>query len=79
MLLSRPLRLAMAVATIVFAFATPKAHAQSADPFCADNGYTQTRALPHNLCDYIVLEKVQFPTIYIGGYYMRTLKPDRRT
>lgn len=73
MLLSRPLRLAMAVATVVFAFATPKAHAQSTDRFCADKSCTQTRALLHNLCDYIVSEKAQFPTIYIGGYYMRTL------
>ena len=46
---------------------------QQQEPFCSDRGCTQTRALLRNLCDYIVKEKAEYPTIYIGGYYMRTL------
>ncbi len=43
------------------------------DPFCSEQGCVETRQLLKNLCDFIVKEKSRFPTIYIGGYYMRTL------
>ena len=36
-------------------------------------GCTETRALLKQMCDYIVAEKATMPTIYVGGYYMRTL------
>jgi hypothetical protein len=42
-------------------------------PFCSDADCIQTRELLKNLCDYIVKEKATYSTIYIGGYYMRTL------
>ncbi|MGO8718940.1 MAG: hypothetical protein ACLQMO_06950 [Acidobacteriaceae bacterium] len=47
--------------------------AQSASPFCADGNCTATRQTFKNLCDFIVKEKSTFPTIYVGGYYMRDL------
>jgi hypothetical protein len=72
MSLFRRLRFLFA-AIIVLAAMAPAARAESADPFCADAGCVQTRALLRNLCDYVVKEKAQFSTIYIGGYYMRTL------
>ncbi len=46
---------------------------QRSTPFCSDAGCGQTRLLLKNICDYIVKNKSTFPTIYIGGYYMRTL------
>ena len=42
-------------------------------PFCSDAGCTETRALLKQTCDYIVANKAAVPTIYVGGYYMRTL------
>ena len=47
--------------------------APSDNPFCSDAGCVQTRALLKQTCDYIVANKSQAPTIYVGGYYMRTL------
>jgi hypothetical protein len=52
-------------------FAAPRA--AQADPFCSDAGCTETRALLKQTCDYIVANKASVPTIYVGGYYMRTL------
>jgi hypothetical protein len=49
------------------------APAHRPDPFCADSGCVHTRQWFKQLCDYIVKEKRDFPTIFIGGYYMRTL------
>jgi len=40
-------------------------------PFCTD--CEATKAYFKNLCDYIEKEKQDVPTIFIGGYYMRTL------
>ena len=53
-----------------FLAATP---APQGNPFCSDAGCTETRALLKQTCDYIVVEKATVPTIYVGGYYMRTL------
>lgn len=72
MSLFRRLRFLCVVFAAVMA-AAPAARAESANPFCADTGCVETRELLHNLCDYIVKEKPQFPTIYVAGYYMRTL------
>src|ERR1035437_8388647 len=47
--------------------------AQSTSPFCADADCTATRQTFKSICDYIVKEKSTFPTIYVGGYYMRDL------
>lgn len=49
------------------------AWAQSSTPFCSDANCVQTRQTLKEICDLIVKEKSTFPTIYIGGYYMRTL------
>lgn len=51
----------------------PVGWAQKPSPFCSDKGCVKTKESLKNLCDYIVKEKVAFPTIYIGGYYTRTL------
>ena len=47
--------------------------AQSASPFCADANCTATRQTLKSICDLIVKDKSTFPTIYVGGYYMRDL------
>jgi len=47
--------------------------AQQQDHFCTGSNCDKTRALLKTICDYIVKEKATYPTIYIGGYYMRTL------
>jgi hypothetical protein len=47
--------------------------AEKGSPFCSDAGCTQSRALLKETCDYILAEKATVPTIYVGGYYMRTL------
>jgi hypothetical protein len=52
-------------------FAAPRA--PQGNPFCSDAGCTETRALLKQMCDYIVANKATVPTIYVGGYYMRTL------
>ncbi|HUZ46986.1 MAG TPA: hypothetical protein VMW54_10150 [Terriglobia bacterium] len=49
------------------------ASAKRQNPFCAGPDCRQTRSRLKNLCDFIVKEKSAFPTIYIGGYYMRDL------
>ena len=49
------------------------APAQQGNPFCSDSGCAQTREMLKQMCDYIVAEKATLPTIYVGGYYMRTL------
>lgn len=59
------------VASSIFSFGA--ALPQPANPFCSDEGCTETRALLKQMCDYIVAEKAAVPTIYVGGYYMRTL------
>lgn len=51
----------------------PVMHDENKNPFCADAGCLQTRDQLHSICDYIVKNKAQFSTIYIAGYYMRTL------
>ncbi len=42
-----------------------------ASPFCDD--CQATRRNFHDLCDYIMKEKREMPTIFVAGYYMRTL------
>jgi hypothetical protein len=49
------------------------APAGQGNPFCSDAGCTETRALLKQTCDFIVADKATVPTIYVGGYYMRTL------
>ncbi len=50
-----------------------RASAQHETPFCSRQDCLKTRQLLKNLCDFIVRNKATYPTIYIGGYYMRTL------
>src|SRR5690348_2691615 len=45
--------------------------APQASPFCSD--CAATRRSFRQLCDYIVANKADFPVIFVGGYYMRTL------
>ena len=47
--------------------------AKSTSPFCADANCTATRQTFKSICDFIVTQKSTFPTIYVGGYYMRDL------
>jgi hypothetical protein len=49
------------------------ARAQKPSPFCSDKDCTKTKESLKSICDYIAKEKTAFPTIYIGGYYTRTL------
>lgn len=49
------------------------AAAQQTTPFCAHSNCAPTRQTLKSICDFIVKEKSTFPTIYVGGYYMRTL------
>jgi hypothetical protein len=58
---------------LIFPLILSAAPAPKASPFCADPGCVQTRKLLKNLCNYIVENKSAFPTIYVGGYYMRDL------
>jgi len=44
---------------------------KEASPFCSDS--EATRRFLKELCDFISKEKQDVPTIFIGGYYMRTL------
>ncbi|MGH9342675.1 MAG: hypothetical protein ACRD19_02785, partial [Terriglobia bacterium] len=46
---------------------------QQPTPFCTGQNCIKTRETLKNLCDFIVRNKANYPTIYIGGYYMRTL------
>ncbi len=46
---------------------------QQHSPFCSDAGCAETCALLRQTCDYILASKATVPTIYVGGYYMRTL------
>jgi hypothetical protein len=61
------------VLAIFCLFSATSAFAQSASPFCAKSNCGPTREAFKNLCDYIVKEKSNFSTIYVGGYYMRDL------
>jgi hypothetical protein len=63
----------VAALMLVCCMATPHLTWAQQDPFCTGSNCEQTRLLLKNLCDYIVKEKANFPTIYIGGYYMRSL------
>jgi len=47
------------------------AGAAAASPFCSD--CRATRQNLRDLCDYILANKTEMPTIFVAGYYMRTL------
>lgn len=64
----RSLLLILIVPLAVYAAPGPKSSL-----FCADSQCVQSRKMLENLCDFIVSEKSTFPTIYVGGYYMRDL------
>lgn len=49
------------------------ASAKDANRFCTNSDCTATRQTFRRLCDFIVKERPTYPTIYIGGYYMRDL------
>lgn len=67
-------RLISLLALVCFVFTSPSsALAQTASPFCSQTNCVQTRQLLKNLCDFIVQKKSHFKTIYVAGYYMRTL------
>lgn len=61
------------VALLLLPSFVTSAWAQPSSPFCSDTNCVQTRQALKDICDLIVKEKSTFPTIYIGGYYMRTL------
>lgn len=58
---------------LLFPLFSPAASRGQASPFCADAGCQQTRQYLKQLCEYIVKKKSNFPAIFVGGYYMRTL------
>jgi hypothetical protein len=58
---------------LLFPIVSSAARVLKKTPFCADASCAQARQLLKNLCDFIVKEKSTFPTIYVGGYYMRDL------
>ena len=60
-------------ALLIFPLVLSAAPAPKASQFCADSGCVQSRKLLKNICDFIVKNKSTFPTIYVGGYYMRDL------
>ena len=69
-------RMTAAIAMMTCTLLSPpvaSARPSTPTPFCAGANCAQTRELLKNICDFIVKEKGTFPTIYIGGYYMRTL------
>lgn len=49
------------------------AQAEDASPFCSGDNCARSRQALKDLCDFIVKNKPAYPTIFIGGYYMRTL------
>ena len=65
--------IASLLAILIFPLLGSAATAPMSSPFCSDSGCVQTREQFKNLCDFIVKEKSSFPTIYVGGYYMRDL------
>ena len=58
---------------LIFPLAVYAAPGPKSSLFCPDSGCVQTREMLKNLCDFIAKEKSTFPTIYVGGYYMRDL------
>jgi hypothetical protein len=46
---------------------------KSADRFCANSDCTATRQTFRRICDFIVKDRATYPTIFVGGYYMRDL------
>lgn len=57
----------------LFPLASPARSRQKSMPFCEDSGCVKSRKMLKDLCDFIVENKSAFPTIYVGGYYMRDL------
>ncbi len=72
MALSRRLFSTIALVCLLLA-SMPARAAETDSPFCSEAGCAHSRQALKSLCDYIVKEKSTFTTIYIGGYYMRTL------
>jgi len=58
---------------ILFTLLFPVIPLKASSPFCSDSDCAATRQFFEQLCDYIVQNKSDVPTIYTGGYYMRTL------
>ena len=56
---------------LIALLALPLAAADAPRPFCTK--CETTRANLRELCDYIVTHKRDMPTIFVAGYYMRTL------
>ena len=61
------------VVVLAVMMTVPSVLAQDSSPFCADKDCAGTRQLLKDLCDFIVVQKANYPVIFIGGYYMRTL------
>ena len=47
--------------------------AEPVSTFCSNTGCAENKQELKRICDYIVKNKSTYPTIYIGGYYMRAL------
>src|SRR5690348_5120191 len=61
------------VLLFLFPLVSPAIPRQKSAPFCQDSGCVKSGEMLKDLCDYIVKNKSTFPTIYVGGYYMRDL------
>ena len=67
----RKMSFRLAAGIIAGSLVLAAAPAKAKDPFCADR--QATRRSFRQLCDFVSKEKRDVPTIFIGGYYMRTL------
>ena len=63
---------AIAVGLLIPMLVTP-VWALTNSPFCANGDCGSTLKTLKDICELVVKEKSDFPTIYVGGYYMRTL------
>ena len=59
------------ICLLLLCFTGSSGLAAQPSPFCSD--CTATRSNLRDLCDYIVKNKRDMPTIFVAGYYMRTL------
>lgn len=65
--------IASIIALMLIPLFAASASAASTSPFCDKSDCAATRQKFKDICDYIVKEKSAFPSIYVGGYYMRDL------
>ncbi len=66
-------RAAIPIVLILTSLIAISAAAQPKSTFCAHSNCTPTKKSLKNILNFIVKKKSTYPTIYIGGYYMRDL------